>query len=221
MKVSIEGGSSFSYLKIGLEAGEAIKTESGAMASMEKGIELKTKFNGGLFRGLLIKFLGKESMFINRFINHDSTERTVVLTQPLPGEIVQAELNNESLFMQPGAFLACEPGVHLKLRWAGFSSWIAGEGLFRLYLHGKGKLFYGAFGAVVEKEVSGEYIVDTGHLLSYPEELDLKLSLSGGFFSSIFSGEGFVARLKGQGKIKLQTRSIGGLSSWLNARFWS
>jgi uncharacterized protein (AIM24 family) len=43
--------------------------------------------------------------------------------------------------------------------------------------------------------------------------------LAGGIFSSLFGGEGLVLKLKGNGKIKLQTRSLGGLAGWLNPRF--
>ena len=37
-----------------------------------------------------------------------------------------------------------------------------------------------------------------------------------GFFSSFFSGEGLVSRVKGPGKIYLQSRSIEGLAGWIN-----
>ena len=87
-------------------------------------------------------------------------------------------------------------------------------------MRGNGIVFYGAYGAVVEKEVNGEYIVDSGHLLSYPKNIKLNIKLSGGIFSSIFSGEGLVLKLTGQGKIKLQTRSIQGVASWLNSKFF-
>jgi len=68
--------------------------------------------------------------------------------------------------------------------------------------------------------VIDEFIVDSGHLLSYPEGMKLKIKLSGGIFSSFFSGEGLVLKLIGSGKIKLQTRSLGGLAGWLNPKFW-
>jgi len=97
---------------------------------------------------------------------------------------------------------------------------LGGEGLFRLKIYGTGTVWYGAFGSIVEKEVNGTYIVDSGHLLSYPPSIKLRIQLSGGIFSSFFSGEGLVLRLEGSGKIKLQTRSIGGLAGWLNPRFW-
>ena len=194
--------------------------ESGAMASMDDGIELKSQLNGSFFSAILMKFLGKESLFINRFTNPSERERTIILTQNTPGQIICEGINNETLYIQPGAFVAATQGVRFGLRWAGFRSWIGGEGLFRIKIHGTGYVWYGAYGGVVEKDIDGEYLVDTGHLLSYPKTINLKLQLSGGLFSSFFGGEGFLLRLEGKGKIKLQSRSIGGLAGWLNPRFW-
>ncbi len=222
MEVKIRGGKSFSFLRVILKPRESIITESGAMASQDTAIELRSKLNGGgIFRALLIKFLGKESLFINNFQNISNQDRHIVISQSMPGEIFEANLNGEVLYIQPGAYVASTPGISFSIRWAGISSFLGGEGLFRLKIEGVGKVWYGAYGAVVEKEVVGEYIVDSGHLLSYPPSINLNVQLSGGLFSSFFSGEGLVLRLEGRGKIKLQTRSIGGLAGWLNPRFWS
>jgi uncharacterized protein (TIGR00266 family) len=220
MDVKIRGGSAFSFLRVRLSPGEVLTTESGAMASQDAAIELRSKLNGGgILRALLIKFLGKESIFINDFQNISNSEKHIVVSQSMPGEICEAVLNNETLYVQPGAYVASTPGINFSVRWAGFSSFLGGEGLFRLQISGKGRVWYGAYGAVVEKEIVGQYIVDSGHLLSYPPSIKLNIQLSGGLFSSFFSGEGLVIRLEGQGKIKLQTRSIGGLAGWLNPRF--
>ena len=41
--------------------------------------------------------------------------------------------------------------------------------------------------------------------------------MAGGLFSSLFSGEGLVMRLRGPGRIYLQKRSIEGLAAWVNS----
>ena len=209
---TIKGGAGFSYIEAPLPPGGEVITESGAMASMDQGIEMRSKLNGGLFAALAMKFLGKESLFINRFSNQTDKEQRIILSQATPGQVCLVQLNNETLYIQPGSFIAATNTVQFGLRWAGFSSFIGGEGLFRIKISGSGFVWYGAYGAVVEKEIDGEYLVDTGHLLSYPENVKLKLQLSGGLFSSFFGGEGFLIRLEGKGKIKLQTRSLGGLA---------
>jgi uncharacterized protein (TIGR00266 family) len=220
MNYEILGTKAFSYIKFILGKGDIVRTESGAMASMSKDVELKTKLNGGFFSALVLKFLGKESLFINTFSNDSTDSEELIVTQPVPGEIVCQELNGETLYLQPGAYIASSKGISFSINWAGLSSFFAGEGLFRLRVKGNGLVFFGAYGSVVEKEVTGEYIVDSGHLLSYPPGMKLSIKLSGGLFSSFFSGEGLVLKLTGNGKIKLQTRSLGGVASWLNTKFF-
>lgn len=220
MKYATRGGKAFSYVEVLLSPGESVITESGAMASMDQGIDLRSSFNGGFLKALVLRFLGKESLFINRFQNKLQTPGRIYLTKNTPGEIVCKHLENEDIYIQPGAFIASSSGIKFGVRWAGISSFLGGEGLFRLRISGSGLVWYGAFGGVVEKEVNGEYVVDSGHLLSYPTDMKLKIKLAGGIFSSFFGGEGLVLKLEGQGKIQLQTRSLEGLASWLNQRFW-
>lgn len=220
MLETIKGGAGFSYIEAPLPKGGEVIAESGAMASMDDGIEMRTKLNGGIVGALLMKFLGKETLFVNRFFNQHDNEKKIVFTKNTPGQIQVKVLKDEVFYLQPGAFIAATKSVKFGVRWAGFSSWLGGEGLFRIKITGPGMVWFGAYGAVVEKEIDGEYLVDTGHLLSYPKSVKLKLQLSGGIFSSFFGGEGFVLRLEGKGKIQMQTRSIEGLASWLNPRFW-
>jgi len=104
------------------------------------------------------------------------------------------------------------------MRWAGLVSGIAREGFFKLTVSGTGTLWYGAYGEMLERQVEGEYIVDTSHLVAYEPQMKLKLQLAGGIFSSLFGGEGFVTRVEGKGKIVIQTRSLSGLANWLNPR---
>jgi uncharacterized protein (TIGR00266 family) len=220
VKANINGGRAFSYVEVELEPGETLIAESDSMSSMDAQLDLTAHFNGGFFKGLLRKYLGGESLFINHFTNGTSSPRKLTVVQPTPGQILCKELNGDDVYLQPGAFLACEQGVQIGLNFAGFTSWIAREGLFRIRVSGNGKVWFGAYGALLEKEVDGEYIVDTSHLVAYDSSLKLNLQLAGGIFSSFFGGEGLVTRVSGKGKIIIQTRSISGLASWLNPKFW-
>lgn len=220
MKAIIKGGHAFSYVDVELSPGETLITESDAMSSMDANLDLTAHFNGGFIKGLLRKYLGGESLFINHFKNATDVPRKITVVQPTPGQILCKELDGDDYYLQPGAFLACETGVQLGLSYAGLTSWIAREGLFRLHVSGHGKVWFGAYGALLEKEVDGEFIVDTSHLVGYDSNLKLNLQLAGGIFSSFFGGEGLVTRVSGKGKIIIQTRSISGLASWLNPKFW-
>jgi uncharacterized protein (TIGR00266 family) len=218
MNVEMKGAPSFAHLHVQLEPGESIIAEADAMASMSANLDMNTKFNGGFFSALCKRFLGGESLFVNEFINNTGEVCKVTLVQATPGNMREVDLNGETLCLQPGAYICSTPGIKLGLKWAGFASFIAREGLFKLTVSGVGKMWFGAYGELLEKEVEGEYIVDTAHLVSYEPQLKLKVQLAGGIFSSFFGGEGLVTRVQGTGKIVIQTRSLSGLANWLNPR---
>ena len=164
------------------------------------------------------KFLGGESLFINEFTNATSDVKGLTLVQGVPGQVNQMELKGGAICLQPGAYVWSTPGLKLGLKYAGLGSFIGREGLFKLMVSGTGTLWYGAYGGLLEKEIDGQYIVDTSHLVAYEPEMKLKVQLAGGVFSSLFGGEGLVTRVEGKGKIVIQTRSLSGLAGWLNPK---
>jgi uncharacterized protein (TIGR00266 family) len=216
----LKGSNAFRLIEVTIPPMGMVIVESGAMASLSSNLRIETFFNGGFLASLAMRFLGGESLFINWILNPSKEPGKVHLSQGSPGDIIERRLNNETLYVQPGAFIAREKSVKASVVWAGFASWLGGEGLFRLRFSGVGRIWYGVYGAILEKEVVGEYIVDSGHLLSYPSHMKLSVRLAGSLFSSLLSKEGFVLKLQGHGKIQLQTRSIKGLAQWLNPRFW-
>lgn len=220
MNFKFEGEPSFTFVHVDLEPGESFTAEADAMASMDADIDLDAKFNGGFFSALLKKFLGGESLFVNVFSNKSNTTKRVTITQSTPGDMMVKELTGGSYCLQPGAYICSTSGIKLGLKWAGFASLIAREGLFKLIISGNGKVIYGSYGAMVEKQVEGEYIVDSSHLVAYEPTMKLKIQLSGNIISSLTSGEGFVTRVVGNGKIVLQSRSLSGLSSWINRHLY-
>jgi len=218
MRTKISGSPAFSHIHVELQPGETIIAESDAMSSMAAELDMVAKPNGGLISALLKKFFGGESFFVNHFTNNTKTPLILTLVQSVPGEIKEIELNNQVLNIQPGGYVASEPNIKLGLRYAGFKSFIAKEGLFKLQVSGKGKVWFGAYGGLIVKDLDGEYIVDTSHLVAYSDGVKLGIQLAGGLFSSLFGGEGLVTRLSGKGKIVIQTRSIDGLTKWINPK---
>ena len=70
----------------------------------------------------------------------------------------------------------------------------------------------------MELEAGQEYIVDTGHLVTFEEKVGFKVKKVAGWKSTLFSGEGLVVELKGPGKVTLQSRSQDAFLSWLIPR---
>lgn len=218
MKYEIRYKPAFATLYVTLNPGESITAEAGAMTSMDAQLSMRTQFSGGLIPGLLKKFLGSESLFVNVFTNETQRSLNLVLTQSTVGDIERIDLSQGNICFQPGAFIAHSPGVKMNLQWAGFSSWLAGEGLFKLKLSGTGRAFFGAYGGITKKHVQGEFIVDSGHLVAYEPQLRMQIGLVSGLLGSVTSKEGLVNRLSGQGDIYLQTRSVDGLVRYLRSK---
>lgn len=215
MQVDIRDRPSFAHLVVRLEPGDRIVAEADAMASRSASITMDTRWNGGFFPALARRYLGGESLFVNEFST--TTGGELVLTQPLPGDIECIELQGNTMYLQPGAFLACESTVEIGIGYAGFASLIGGEGLFRMKVSGRGKVWFGGYGGIFSREVKQEYIVDTGHLIAYEPTIGIKVGLPGGVFSSFFGGEGIVMRLSGPGKVFMQSRSFDSWAAWTNS----
>jgi len=219
MKLEIKGLPSFGYADLILEPGEHFITESGSMATMDAALDLNPTPRGGILSSIIRKVFLGESFFMNEYRNVVDRPLRLTLTQKTPGYMVLRELRDEVIYLQPGAFIACDPTIQFSTEWAGISSFIGKEGLFRLVAYGTGRIIFGGYGEVLEKDVNGELIVDTGHLIAYQRGISLKAQLSGGIISSFTSGEGLVTRVQGSGKVWIQTRSLQGLASWINRYF--
>jgi uncharacterized protein (TIGR00266 family) len=218
METEIRNKPSFANIRLKLSPGDTVIAEADAMASMSSTIDIKTQWSGGFTKAVLRRVLGSESMFVNVFSTESEGE--LVITQPFPGDIECLELKGNTMYLQPGAFLACEPGVKLGLGWAGIRMLIAREGLFRLKVSGNGKIWFGAYGGIFEREIDEEYVVDSGHLVAYEPSIKVRIGMAGGIFSSFFSGEGLVTKVTGPGRIYMQSRSFGGLAAWANSHLY-
>ena len=218
MKCEVKYKPAFAAIFITLEPGEKVTAEAGAMVSMDSKLTMKTEFSGGFCPALMRKFFGGESLFVNVFSNETRQPLNLVLTQSVIGDIEEIDLKGREICFQPGAYIAHTPGVKMGVRWAGFASWFAGEGLFKLKIAGRGKVFFGAYGGITKKSISGQFVVDNSHLVAYEPGIRMKIGLSGGLIGSVTSGEGFVNRLSGNGDIYLQSRSVSGLVGFLRPK---
>ncbi len=221
MKYEIRYKPAFASIFVTLAPGETITAEAGAMTSMDSQLSMETQFSGGFIPGLLKAFLGGESMFVNVYTNKTNQPLTLALTQSAIGDIDRidlAQLPRHEICFQPGAYIAHTTGVKMGIAWAGLKSWFAGEGLFKLKCSGNGRVFFGCYGGLTQKTISGEFVVDTSHLVAYEPGIKMNIGLAGSLVGSVTSGEGFVNRLSGNGLIYLQSRSISGLVKYLRPK---
>lgn len=225
MQSTIEYPPSYAWLRVQLAPGETLDAEAGSMVSMTPTVAITTRLNGGsrvgfvqkvlsLFRALIRKVIGKETMFINSFST--ATGGEVVLAPSLSGSVIKQELRDgHSLFVQQGSYLASAGDVTTVLRWGGLRSLFGGEGLALLNCSGNGTVFVNSYGDVVEIPVDGGYTVDTGHIVAFEDTLNFTVGSSGGVKSFLFSGEGLVCKFTGQGRVWIQSRNLGQSVSWI------
>ncbi len=196
--------------KISLQTGETVTAESGAMIAMSGDMKITTtthkKSKGGLLEAAK-RLLGGESFFLNHF---EPAPRggELWLGANLPGDMMEYNLDDESLIVQGGSFVAGEPSVEVDVGWQGFKSFLSGESVFWLNLKGKGKVVLNSFGAIYPVEVDGEYIVDSGHIVAFNETLDFTITKAGkSWINSFLSGEGLVCKFHGKGTVWCQSHN--------------
>lgn len=216
MKYEIKGNN-LPVVILELQSGESIFTESGGMSWMTKGIEMTTNMEGGLFGGLARTFSG-ESLFMVTY-SCNSPTGTIAFSSSFPGEIIPMQLSHgESIICQKDSFLVAERSVELKTFFkkklgAGL---FGGEGFILQKLTGPGLIFLEIDGSVQEYTLGNgeELLVDTGHVAAFEPSIDFDIERVKGFKNILFGGEGlFLTRLRGPGKVWLQTMPIPNLAN--------
>jgi uncharacterized protein (TIGR00266 family) len=200
----------YAFLTVQLPEGKTIKVEASAMATMNTNVNMKTKFKGGLKR-----FLTGESIFINEFTAQNGAGE-ITIAPAAPGDMEHIYLDNETIFLQNSAFVASDPAIDIATKWQGLmKGFFSGEKLFLIKASGQGDLWFNSYGGIMQIDVKDAYVVDTGHIVGFTDGLEYKVSKVGGYKSLFLSGEGFVCRFSGEGKVWIQTRKIQPLTAFL------
>ena len=215
MERTIELKPEYAMLTITLAPGDKVVAESGAMVAMDTHVKMKSAARGGLLKGMARKMMGGESFFQTTFEGGDR-DGVVMLAPSAPGDVTEMQLaEGQSLMMQSSAFMACTEGVNLDTKWGGAKGFFSGTGMFLLKATGPGTVWFSCFGALHPIDVSGEYVVDTGHIVAFQEGLTYNVTKVGGLKSLFFGGEGLVARFTGQGRLWVQTRNPASFASFV------
>lgn len=208
-KFRIEGRPDFGFLTVKLPANKTLKVEASAMATMDTHMKMKAKLRGGLGR-----FVSGESIVVNEF-TAEGAPAEIGIAPASPGDLRHVYLDGTTVFLQNSAFVAADMGVELETKWQGFTKgFFSGESLFLIRASGTGDLWFNSYGGVIDLDVDGEYVVDTGNIVAFTDGLDYSISKVGGYKSLFFSGEGLVCRFSGKGKVWVQTRAVGAMAAW-------
>ena len=218
MRYRIEGGNLPAVI-CDLEAGEKMVTESGGMSWMSSNMKMETTTGGGIGKGLARMFAG-EHMFQNTYTAEGGPGQ-IAFSSSFPGEIRAVEITSEQgLIVQKRAYLASEPGValstYLQKKVAG--GFFGGEGFVMSKLSGQGIAFLEVDGSVVEYTLGAgeDMTVSTGYLAAMSETCTMEVVTVKGVKNVLFGGESFfLTKVKGPGKLLLQTMPLVGVAQAL------
>lgn len=210
----------FALVALKLQQGQKVFAEPSAMASMTPSVTLKAGFKGGLGK-TLGRALGGESLIISTFEASDGPGE-VTFAAGAAGDAAHYRLNGNTLYLQRGAFMLHSEGVELTGKWQGAKGFFSGQGLVLLKASGSGDVFFNSYGAILQVDVTDQYIVDTGYIVAFEDTLQYRVTIlpglrAGGKLKSFFfGGEGLVCQFSGQGKVWIQTRHVHSFLSWVN-----
>jgi uncharacterized protein (TIGR00266 family) len=208
----------FAMLQVSLPHGSSVKAEAGAMVGMSDTIDVEGRLEGGLLGGIGRMFAGEKFFF--QTLAARRGEGIAFMAPSMPGDIMALDLDSSTTYMvAKDGFLAATEGVQIDTGVQNLAQGLfSGEGFFVLKVHGRGTLFLSSYGAIDEVTIpAGEsFIFDNGHLVAWPANMRYNIEkASGGWISSITSGECLVCRFHGPGKVYFQSRNVGSFVSWL------
>jgi len=202
-------GTTLQAVTIELGPGQTVYSESGGMAWMSANVKMETTSAGGLGKMLGRMFTG-ESLFLVDY-TCSRGQGVVAFASEFPGKIVPLDLApGQEIIAQKDAFMCAEKSVDIAIHFrkrlgAGF---FGGEGFIMQKLTGPGLAFMELDGEIVEYtlEAGQTMMVDTGYVAMYEPTVDFDIEMVRGIKNIFFGGEGlFLARLRGPGRIWLQT----------------
>ena len=219
MNHAVLHGPAFSALRLELDEGSCVLAQPGSMLAMTPGFDVDVRAGlhmagggsgVGAFTGGVRSLFGGESFFTVVY-SAKRPGQHLVLAPDHMGEILAVDVaGDDGMMVARGAFLACTPGLGFVLHNAGLQGMLATRGLFFLRTEGSGQLFINGYGGIVEEILgAGErFVVDNRHVVAFSVGMPFEsVVLAASLKDSLFSGEGFVVRFTGPGRVLYQTRA--------------
>lgn len=205
---------SYTHVVVELESGETILAEPGAMTSHSPNVSMDTTTSNEGLLSSAKSMLGGESLFANEF-TAEGGRGTVTLAPPTPGDVMQHNLRDETLYAVDGAWLASDPSISIESEFGGLKSMLAGASITPLTLEGTGTVLVEAFGGLetIELDAGESYHVDNENVVAWDGSVDFDAHRPGGITSTLLSGEGLVFEFTGPGTVWYQTRGLNAFAS--------
>ncbi|WP_397384207.1 TIGR00266 family protein [Prosthecobacter sp.] len=215
MRHTVLHSPAFSTLRLDMAEGESIHAQPGSMQAMTPGFHIDVKAGlhmggkRGMFGGMRSLFGGES--FFTVIYKAKRDEQHLMLAPEQMGDIRAIEVTPDTgLKLARGAFLASSPELTFDLHNAGMQGVLATRGLFFLKTVGSGMLFLSSYGGIVEQDLAeGErFVLDNRNIVAFTDTMPFEsVVLTKSIKDSFLSGEGFVVRFTGPGKVIYQTRA--------------
>jgi uncharacterized protein (TIGR00266 family) len=213
-------GTPFPAVVCTLQRGEQMKTEKGSMVWMDPCMTMETTGGGGA-KKMFGKLLSGESMFQNIYTAQSNGR--IAFGSSFPGQIMPIEIKpGQDFIAQKMAFLASEMHVDLSVHFNQKlgKGLFGGEGFIMQRLSGQGMAFLECDGSLVRYELAPgqSMVVDTGNVLGFSGNVDMRIERIQGAKNVMFGGEGlFNTVLTGPGTIFLQTMPLANIVDVISA----
>ena len=219
MNVQLRHSPSFTVARCILAGNEVLRTEAGAMIAHSGGVELESKAQGSIMKGLKRSVLGGGSFFVTTY-TAPPQGGWVDVAGVLPGDTVTIDVTpQQPFFLRKGSWIANSAGVEVDTQWGGMANLFGGEGGFGFRASGSGEALVSIYGAVdiMDLEAGETVTIDTGHVVAYELSVQFKMrrAKAGRSMQSLKSGEGWVFDFFGPGRVLLQSRNPEAFAHWV------
>jgi uncharacterized protein (TIGR00266 family) len=225
MKVDVLHQGLFATADVTLAGGEQFISESGALYRSSPNLHIETSSralgSGGILAGLKRAVLARESFFMSTYGSQDGQPASLGLSPTLPGEMTVVQLDNSADWIcAGGSYVGSGAGVSIDTQYKGLvKGFLGGGNVMFLKTSGSGPMVVSGFGRLVEIDVEGSFIIDNGHIVAFEDSLDFTVTKAAtGWASSFFSGEMFVCRFTGKGRLIAQSHSPSSFGGLLGPR---
>ncbi len=203
-------GTPFPVVICGLDAGETVICQKGAMTWMTSNMNMVTNAGNGSLGKLFGRIVTGESIFQNEYTAQGGPGE-IAFGSSVPGQILAIPIDaSRDIVAQKTAFLASEKYVKMEIFFQKKLSGglFGGEGFIMQRFSGNGMLFLEVDGSIVEYDLNpGEtMLVDTGYLCAMDSTVKIDVEMIKGVGNALFGGEGlFNTKITGPGHVWLQT----------------
>lgn len=201
-----------------IPAGGSLYADSGSMMSMSTNLKVESSLRGGVM-GAVSRSLLRGETFFYLTISAAQSAGEALLAPSTIGGIETLQLSGTEYFLQKGSFLAAQHSVELTTKTQNLTKGLlSGEGFFVTRVSGTGTLVLNTFGALMPFDLASgqEIIIDNYHVVAWESTTRYTVTkAASGWISSFTSGEGFVCRFTGPGRVYVQTRNPAAFAGWL------